>query len=213
MNFGNLQTLVLSWLDDPMAGYFTIPQISVFLNNGQKEVQKLLLLAGQNWYVEKMQGQLIVDSDTYVLPSDFKQCHQLEIVISGAVGTTSERRRTLDWKTLMQLEEIQETGQPYAYNIRRNLLTVRPVPDSAYTIYLSQSYQCVDMVNPLDLPDVPEDYTEYIAVIATLDGFLKDQRDPSPFVIAKKDKYEKALERDAAKRNVSKPRGIVVTEG
>lgn len=205
--------MVLSWLDDPNAGYFTLPQVNVWINNAQKETQKLLIRAGENYYVEKMLGQLIAGTETYTLPSDFKKCHKLQIVIAGTAGTTTEVRTTLEWVTLMQLEALwQSTGQPVAYNIRRNILTVAPIPDQAYPIYLYQSYQCIDMALAADLPDCPEDYTEYIAVLATLDGFLKDQRDPSPFVVAKQEKYLKMMERDMADRNVSQPKSIVVTD-
>lgn len=213
MNFGNLRQLVWSWLDDPAGGYFTAPQVNVFLNNAQKEVQKLLIRAGQNYYVEKMSGVMIANQDTYVLPSDFKKCHKLTVVVSGTAGTITEVTQPLEWVTLMQLQDVATgTGLPAAYNITRNILKLRPIPDQAYTMYLHQSYQCVDMVNDADLPDIPEDYTEYIAVIATLDGFLKDQRDPTPFVVSKKEKYETMLERDAADRNVSQPKRVVVTE-
>ncbi len=213
MNLSQLETLVWSWLDDVNGAYFTKPQVDVWINNAQREVQKLLIQTGQNYYVEKMSGVMVINKDTYFLPSDFKKCHKLEIVTSGVVGSTSEVRATMEWCTLMQLESIwQSVGTPILYNIKRNMLTVRPIPDQAYTMYLHQSYKCVDMVNPSDLPDVPEDFTEYIAVIATLDGFLKDQRDPSAFVGAKKEKYELMLKQDANDRNVSKPKSVVVTE-
>lgn len=213
MNFGELQTLVWSWLDDPNAGYFTPAQVQVWINNAQKELQKKLIRAGQNYYVEKMSGLLTANQDTYCLPTDFKKCHKLEIVSGGTAGTVTENRNTLTWVTLMQLENYpQGTGLPCVYNIRRNLVTFRPIPDQAYTVYLYQSYQVADMVNAQDVPDCPEDYTEYIAVLATIDGFMKDQRSPSDFLIAKQKMYEENLVADAVERDESSSRRVVVTE-
>lgn len=214
LTLGNLQTLVLSWLDDPDGTYFTSAQTKVWLNQAQKEVQKRLINLGDDYYVQKMSGTLVVDQDNYVLPTDFKKCHFLEIVVDGTAGATSERRAPMLYRTLSQLntDGPQGTGRPFLYNIRKNILTVRPIPDSTYTIYLHQSYLLADMVNSGDLPDVPEDYREYIAVLATLDGFLKDQRDPSAFVMAKQTKYEKMLEESAKGRDVSQPRMVIETE-
>lgn len=201
-----------SWLDDPLGAYFTPAQVNVWINNGQHEVQKLLLATGDLYYATKMRGVTIQNQDTYALPADFKKLHKFEVVISAA-GTVNEIRSTMTPVTYIQLEQVsQSTGCPVAYNIRRNIVTMRPIPDNAYTMYFHQSYRVVDMVNPTDIPDVPDDYTEYIAVLATLDGFLKDQRDPSAFVAAKQDKYETMLKRDAQMREVSAPRTVVVTE-
>lgn len=217
MTFGELKTLVWSWLDDPLAQYFTPAQVTVWLNNAQRETQKLLLQAGENYYVTKMSGLTIANQDTYALPSDFKVCHKFEVVTSPtgvSTGGPNERRNTMTPVTYIQLEEIsQSTGLPCAYNIRRNIVTLRPIPDQAYTLYLSQSYRVVDMVNDADIPDVPEDYTEYLAVLATRDGFMKDQRSPTDFLNAKLERYEKMFKQDAQKRDVSAPRSVVVTDG
>lgn len=213
MTLSQIETLVWSWLDDPLGGYFTKAQIDVWINNAQKEVQKRLLKAGENYYVEKMSGLTIYGQDTYTLPSDFKSCHKFEIVTSG-LGTVNEHRVTLTPVTYNQLDAYPSgPALPLVYNFRRNLVTIRPMPDQAYTMYLHQSYRVTDLVNPNDLPDVPEDYTELIAVLATLDGFMKDQRDASQFVLDKKAEYEKMMNQDAKLRTVSAPRRIVETEG
>lgn len=211
MNFGQLKTLVWSWLDDPLGAYFTDAQVSVWLNNAQRETQKQLIQAGENYYVEKMNGLTIQNEGAYELPMDFKKCHKLEIVLSGT--GVNEDRRTLGWVTLQQLDSVsQQAGSPTVYNIRRNQLHLRPIPDNVYPLRLFQSYRVVDMVNDADIPDVPEDYTEYLAVLATLDGFMKDQRDPSAFVVAKQDKYLALMKQDSEERDVSAPRQVVTTD-
>lgn len=212
MNRGQLRTLVLSWLDDPDGTYFTPAQVNVWLNNNQHEVQKKLLEAGENYYVTRMSGLLIANQDTYALPTDFKTCHKIQCVGLGTSGV-SEVRYPVDWVTYQQLDSIAglQTGMPLVYNIRRNIITFRPIPDNAYTVYLHQTYRVADMVNDTDLPDVPSDYTEYIAILTALDGFTKDSRTPSDFVVTKQKDYERRLEKDT-KRDVSAPRMVVVTD-
>lgn len=211
MNLSQLETLVWTWLDDVNGGYFTKTQVDVWLNNAQRECQKLLIQAGENYYVEKMSGSTVQNQDTYVLPADFKKCHKLEIVLQGT--SPNEVRQTLSPVTLVQLDMIsQTTGVPTAYNIRRNVVTIRPIPDNIYTMYLHQTYRVVDMVNSTDLPDVPQDYHEFLAILAAIDGFLRDQREPSAFLTGKRDWYMALMKQDADNRDLTAPKCVVVTE-
>lgn len=211
MNFSQLQALSLSWLDDVNGGYFTPTFLNQCLNNAQRECQKLLIQAGENYYVQKMMGRTVQYQDTYVLPADFMICHKFEIVLQGSVP--NETRQTLSPVTLVQLDMVSMTaGVPTSYNIRRNILTMRPIPDNVYTIYLHETYRVTDMINQTDIPDVPQDYHEFIAVLATIDGFLKDQREPSAFIQGKRAYYEQMFKQLAAQRDVSGPKYVVQTE-
>lgn len=208
-----LRTLVLSWLDDVNGTYFTSAEVNVWLNNAQRELQKRLIDKGENYYVQRLSGTLVADTDTYTLPTDFKKSHKLEIVLPGTSGV-NEQRRILTPVTYVQLDAVSSvgTGMPVAVCFKRNAMILRPIPDQAYTVYLHQSYQVVDMSSDADIPDVPADYAEYIAIRATLDGFMKDQRQPTEFIIAKKEEYEKMLTIDSQRRDVSSPRMVVSTE-
>ena len=211
MTLAQLETLVWSWLDDPNGTYFTQSQVDVWLNNAMNEVQKLLIQAGENYYVQKLSGVTVANSDTYSLPSDFRKCHKLEVVISGT--GVNEVRQTLTPVTLIQIDQISTgTGLPAAYAIKRSSFILRPIPDAVYTVYMHQSYRVVPMTTGSDIPDVPADYHEFIAVLATIDGLMKDQRDPSAFISAKRDYYLSLLKQDAENRDVSAPRSIVVTD-
>ena len=211
MTLSDLETLVWTWLDDVNGTYFTKPQVDVWLNNAQREAQKQLIQAGENYYIQRMKGATVANQEVYVLPTNFRKCHKFEIVLSGT--GVNENRRTLIPVTYVQLEQISQiTGSPAAYCFKRNTVVLRPIPDNIYTMYFHQSYRVVDMVNPTDLPDVPQDYHEYLAVLATLDGFLRDQRSPSDFVTTKLDRYVTMMKQDADDRDVSAPKSVVVTE-
>jgi hypothetical protein len=211
MNLSSLQTLTLSWLDDMNAGYFTLPQVTAWLNNAQRETQKQLIQAGENWYVQKSAASTIASQDSYSLPSDYLKCHKLEVVLSGS--GVSEQRRTLTPVTLIQIDNITSLGIPEIYCLKKNCIIMRPIPDSAYVLYLHYSYLVTDMANALDVPDVPEQYHEYLAVLATIDGFMKDRRDPSAFIVGKRDSYLALMKQDSKNRTVDAPRSIVMTDG
>jgi hypothetical protein len=209
MNLSDLQQLTLSWLDDPNATYFTLPQVNRWLNNAQKEVQKHLVQAGQMFYLKPVQTNTIYGQADYVLPIGFLKLHRLEIVISGA--PPFESTVPLSYVTLNQQDLVPpQIGQPQFYHIKRNRLTLFPAPDSILPLRLYYSYQVTDLVNQTDVPDCPDHYQEFIAVLATIDGLLKDQRDPTP-MLGKRAYYENLLKQDAQERHQDAPRSIVQT--
>ncbi len=211
MTLGDLQTLVLSWLDDPNAGYFTLPQVTVWLNNAQKEVQKQLLESGENWYVTRRYTTTASDQGSYYLPDDFLKINKLEVVLSGT--GVNENIQVIAPVPLTQLDMVTtKTGAPSVYCLKKNCLMVRPFPDQTYTMRLYYSYRIEDMVDTTDVPDVPEEYQEYIALLATFDGFLKDQRDPNPMLKTKADQYIARMKQNANNRNVDFPRMVRETE-
>lgn len=213
LTLGDLENLVWSSLDDygPPAGqYFTEPQVKAWLNNAQREVQKQIIQAGENWYVTRSTTSTVADESTYGLPQDFLKVNKLEVVLSGT--GVEENRATLSPTTLVQLDRIYaNSGKPQAYAIRKNALVFAPVPDAAYTLYMDYTYLVADMDLGEDVPDVPLQYQEYIAVLATLEGFYKDGRDPGPF-LEKKRYYEALMKQDAEDRKVDAPRSVICTE-
>lgn len=210
MTLTELETMVAVWLDDVNETYFTQSQIWRWLNNAQREAQKQLIQAGENFYVTRASTSLVVDQDTYALPDDFMRLNQLEIAISGS--GTSEVRQSLGFVTLNQLNSVSMTsGTPTNYTLRGNCIVVRPIPDAALTMYMDYSYLVTDMSTGGSTPNVPAQYHEYLAVLATIDGFLRDRRDPSP-MLAKKEFFQSLMKQDAENRNVDSPRTVVVTD-
>lgn len=214
MTLSQLRTLVLSWLDDPNAQYFTTAQVNVWLNNAQREVQKQLIQAGENFYVTRVSTTTVQNYDTYALPTDFMRLHKLELLTEGTTTppTYNQVRQQITPVTLVQLDKVSmSTGKPTVHAIRKNCLILRPIPDNAYTIYMDYSPEVVDMSSDSSTPDVPLRYQEYIAVLAAFDGLLKDNRDPST-LLAKKQFYLDLMKQDSQNRNVDESRSVVATE-
>jgi hypothetical protein len=181
----------------------------VWLNNGQRELQKLILQAGQNFYVKRIYTTLVVNQNDYVLPEDFLKNHRLEIVQSGT--TPNETVTPVTPITINQVDLINTTtGTPACYYLKKNRITLEPAPDTALVMRMFYSYRVSDMTLATDMADAPEEFHEFIAVLATLDGLLKDQRDPGP-MLEKRRYYEAMLKNEAQERTQDGPRGIVET--
>jgi hypothetical protein len=209
MTFLDLQNLTAYWLDDLDFGYFTKPQVKLWINNAQFEVQKLLLGAGQNYYVKPVQTTLNINQADYVLPNDFMKEHRLELVITGT--PPNEVKQPLGSMTLNQQDLLNYgPAQPVGYYIKKNRLVLQPIPDLALVLRLYYSPRVAPMVLDAEVPDVPEHYHEFLAVLAAIDGLLKDGRDVKP-MLDKKAYYQGMLKTDAAERTQDSSRMINVT--
>jgi hypothetical protein len=204
----DLRTLVLSWLDDTQGAYFTAAQVNVWLNMAQREVQKLLLQAGENWYMKPVETTMVANQADYVLPTDFMVEHRIEIVLSGS-GTT-ENRQALGPITTNQQDLISiVAGTPTNYYIKKDRVTVSPTPQQGYVMRLYYSPRVADMAADSDSPDVPEQFMEFVAILAAFDGFIKDDRAPTSLV-AKKEWYEKLLKEMSEDRTQDQSRQVVM---
>jgi len=99
MTLGELKTLVSYWVDDLDFGYFTEDQVREFINQALREIQKYLVLAGENYYLKCVETTTVTDQADYVLPQDFLKLNRLEY-IDGQ--TTTTQPITIDGITLNQ---------------------------------------------------------------------------------------------------------------
>lgn len=213
MTRGQLRTLTLGWLNDLSAGFFTEDQINTYLNNAQKEAQKKLLQAGEEYYTICVTTPTVQDQDCYALPGDFRKLNKLKLITSN-FGTANENYDLLNYATPVELDAIKGgPGKPSNYTIRRNCVILRRIPDSTpYYLGMLYSYMVADMNSDSEEPDVPAPYHEYLALLATRDGLLRDERAPSNEFLSKLDSYEKLMVEDSKQRDVSAPRYITSTE-
>lgn len=209
MTRSDIRTLILQWLDDVQGAYFDSTTLNTWINLAQREVQKLLLQAGVNYYMTPVQTSTVSGQADYVLPSDFITLHRLEIVISGT--GVNENRQPLGPITTNQQDLVLITsGIPTNYYIKKDRVTVSPTPDNTYTLRLYYSPRVADLAGDSSTPDVPEQFMEYVAILAAYNGFIKDDRAPEN-IVAKKAKYEELLKQMASERTQDISRQVVVT--
>lgn len=213
MTFGDLQALVLSWLDDPKAGYFTTPQIQRWINNAQLEVQKKLIQAGESWYQKAVETYTVYNRNSYTLPADFLKIDHMEVVTGNVGQGGSEQKYPIKHSTQAEGDYVDfYLGPPVTFFVKKNCLVLRPFPDQpTYLLRMDYNYRLSDMIVDAEVPDVPPEYHEFIAVLATIDGNIKDQR-AADLILAKKQYYEELLARSAQDRMLDKPRSVVITQ-
>lgn len=206
----DLRNLTWYWLDDLSGGYFTATQVNLWLNNAQRECQKQLLQAGENYYLTTVETSTVANQADYVLPSDFLKLHRLELVLSGT--GVNEDKLQLRSITLNQQDVFPTgTGTPECYALKKNRLTLFSTPDSAKTLRLYYSYRVTDMTNDTDVPDVPEEFEEFLPILAAIDGLIKDNRS-SPTLAAKYQMYLERFKQMAEDRKQDRSRHIITRD-
>ncbi len=212
MTFLQLRVLTSGLLDDVDNGYFTVAQVNTWLNNAQKEVQKILNQAFEGHSIKKVQTTLVALQREYALPNDFKRLHRLELVISGTSYANYSLQRLTKITRNQQDMIYNQSGTSEGYYFQGNYIVLVPAPASALTMFMEYEYLLADMSLDADTPDLPSQYHEMIALYAARKGFLKDGREAS-LVQKEIDDFEKGLKRDAEQRNADEPRTIVQTMG
>ncbi len=210
MTFLEQQDLVLSWLDDVNAGYFTRPEVKRWLNNAQAEVQKNIIQYFEGYFQKTVETYLVIAQKEYNLPSDFKKLVRLEIVLSGTAPSSEDRIQLSKITHNQQDFFIDQQGTPRAYYFNGNQLILVPAPNSAFKMRMDYVYRLQDLASDSDTTEIPAEYQELMCVLATLDGFYKDGRDASP-MLTKKAYFEEQMRADAEQRNVDAPRTVVQT--
>lgn len=208
MNLSELRSLMSYWVDDLQMGYFTPTQMNVFLNNGLRQLQKVLVQCNSDFYLKKVTRDTIINQDNYILPSDFSKVRKLEYVEGTAPNDT---KTTLTPITIMQEDAFQNYGDPIAYYVRGNYLILRPIPQSVLTLQMLYVYDVATMGDDSDSPDAPLRYHEFIPLYGLRDCYIKDTRAPSQVLVDKIKAFEDALKEDAQNNVIQEPRYVVTT--
>lgn len=207
----DLRTLVLDYCDDPSGGYFTPTVVNARLNLALRELQKAMITANKQYFTKTVSTPLVINQANYALPSDFLQVVRLEYVVAGS-GDTSSTQAILPATPNQKDTFLQVTGNPQFYTFSKNNITLQPVPNSTQSLWLTYSYLVADMTADSDVPDAPEQFQEYIAVLAARDCFLKDGRPLAP-IESKMGEYRNVMKQISEQRNIDKPRMVVSTGG
>ena len=209
MTLLQIRNLALAWLDDEDSGYYTTSQMNQFINMALKEAQKILIQSFENRFVKVVEGVTVANQGRYKLPSDLMKINLMELVTT-TVGP-QEERGTIIQTTLSQKDRnISKTGNPSTYAFLDDEFLLRPIPDSVNTIRIYYTYRVADLADDSDIPAIPSEYHEYIAMRAAKFGFIKDGRETSALDLELA-KLRDDMKKDAENRNVDRARGIVMT--
>jgi len=195
---------VASQVDDLLFGYFTKPQLLIYLNQAVQETQKKLIAAGNNWYLKKTDDSgpnayfTVVNQSSYAPPADLMDINRLEIVQNPGVN---ENRVALTSITLNQKDYFHGYTQwPVAFFFEKTNINIVPAPQvGGLLIRYWYTYRIAPLVAESDTIDLPQEFVEYANYLVILKCFAKDGRDPGYFLQMVKD-IEGRLERQAIMR-------------
>lgn len=215
MTRGELRTLVQFWLDsvdDTL--YFTTAQLNMLINNAQRELQKKLLQAGEDFYTVCITASTVANQSEYALPEDYIKLFRLERLLPGSVNPGQSYYQRLYPLTRNEQDNVvyYNNGAPYNYIINKDTFTLIPTPDQVYTLHMWYAPHVEDMTDDADTPNAPPIYHEYIAILAARDGFLRDGRTLAP-IESKLLYYEKLMDETSERRNEDSPRMVVSAGG
>lgn len=209
LTFADLQSICSDFLDDPNNGYFTLPILKQRLNLNQKELQKRLISANQDYYTRCVYTTTVAGQAAYAFPSDFIQDIRVYYITQGSGPTASEQK--IERITPNQRDLLSDTqGDPGYYYFQGNNLILAPVPNRIVELHLEYSYLVADMVQQTDVPDAPAQFHEYIALLTVRDLMVKDMR-PMGNIQTKLNEYEMLLKQISVQRSADGPRMIVQT--
>lgn len=211
MTLSQMRTLVWDYVDDPDGTYFLASIVNLRLNLAMIELQKRLISANKEYFLECVKTDTVVDQQAYALPSDFLQLVRLEwyevgtslTSLSNKIQQITPNQRDLVWSV---------TGDPQFYSMSKNNLVIWPIPSRIVEMHLEYNYQVAALSADGDIPDMDDIYHEYIVVLATRDCLIKDGRSIAPIEEKLKD-YEKLLKEVAVQRQADSPRMVTVTRG
>lgn len=215
MTLGEIKALARYWLDDDDGGYFTDAIMNRFINQAQREAQKRLLQAGEEYYTICVETSTVASQRDYALPSDFYKLMRIERITSGSGDTAATERLYPLTRNEIDVAGYNgitgaDLGLPYNYVINKDTFSLYPVPNVVKTIRLWYAPRVSDMDDDADIPDVPVDYHEYLAILAARDGFLRDGRSLAP-IESKLDYYDQMFKQLADSRSEDSPRYVVAT--
>lgn len=210
MTLGQIRSLVLAWTDDPNGTYFTQPVLDLRINLALKEMQKRLLSANKEYYLSCVKTDTVANQQVYALPSDFMRIIRLEWYLSGQVSSTQGNQIMPITPNQRDLVNSVQAQTPQYYSMAKNTIWLWPVPTTVIEVHLEYSYLVSSMVNAGDEPDAPEQFHEYIAVIAARDCLIQDGRPLGPMQQKLVD-YETLLKQIADQRQVDTTRMVVTT--
>lgn len=209
MTFLEMQDQVLQDLDDVDAGYFTRAIVKTYLNQAQKQVQKLVEQAFEGHFTLCAETTLVVNQREYELPTDFKRLNRLEVILSGTTFANQDVR-VISKITANQQDQFARTGVPLGYYFKGTQMVLVPAPDTVKTLRMEYTKKLSDMVNDADISDVPTEYHELLPVLAQIKGLTRDARQVAD-AEKKRDELIQFIMRDAEQRNVDMPRTVVQT--
>lgn len=181
-------------------------ELTSYVNNSIAELYDILCEAyGSDYYVTDTGALSIVSGQSsYDLPSDFYEMVGVDIRTPGDTN----------WQTIERYNFNERNRYPdgavwnlfgytnIRYRVVGNKISFTPTPDADYEYRLHYIPLPTPLINPTDELNDFNSYSEYVIVDVAIKMLVKEESDPSVFVMQKqaleKRIRDKAANRDAA---------------
>ncbi len=175
MTLTELQSLFAIYVNDPFGGYFTPTIATTFLNNALIQAQRRLLKMHAAFYSVCTSTPLVIDQSQYALPSDFLALFDLWIDLDSETPPTT---LPLKFIPLSQRHEFVPTsGTPTHFFMLKDSVNLVVQPDQVLTLEMIYAPKVSPMVNGSDVPDLPAQFHEYLALMAAKTAMMVDDKE------------------------------------
>lgn len=216
---GNLRLEAQQRINKENSLFYTTQEWNSMLSNSYKELYDILIqkfgddyfLANPYSYTTTGQIDSVTQQSTYPLPDDFYKLMRVEVALNPSDPNS--------WVTLREFQAIQANlwNYPNVYtfygitNLRYRLwgtnLVIVPIPSADQTIRILYSPRPNQLINDTDTVDAISGWEEYIVVDACIKALVKEESDPSVFLLQKQ-ALLKRIEEAAENRNVGEPETV-----
>lgn len=173
MNLTELKSLFAKYVNDPYFGYFTEANATTFLNNALTQAQRRLLKTHAAFYSVCTSTTLVVGQSQYSLPSDFLAMFDLWVDLE----TNPDSTMPLSFIPLSKRHDFTTTnGTPTHFYMLKDSVNLVVPPDTAHPLEMIYAPLASDMVSGSDVPDLPDQFHEYLVLLAAETALMIDDR-------------------------------------
>lgn len=188
---GNIRLYAQQRADRVNSSFFTTQELNTYINQSYFELYDILIQAfGDDYFVASPYSFTTNGTDQlYPLPSDFYKLLGVEVSLSPSDPNS--------WVSLRQFEFIQRNLWNYPniytfygvtnlrYRLNGNNLYIVPIPTSNQSLRIWYAPRPSQLIKDTDTMDSVSGWQEYIIADVAAKMWIKEETDPSPFMIQK----------------------------
>jgi len=179
MNLGEIRTMTRTYLNEPVAAFWSDDELNMWVNRGVRKVTVMIKNVSRYHFTTRANFQTVAGQEYYQLPANLKDLKYVSKLTSD--GTELPMSRA-PWPNPFAFTEdplpttsnTQSQDVPSGYWIVGASMRLLPIPAAAVTIRLYYEARLVDLVNDADIPTFDEDYHDMAAIWAAVNARIKN---------------------------------------
>lgn len=159
-------------------------ELTGYINASIKELYDKLVNAGEFYYMTSYTINIVSNTDTYALPSDFYKLLGVDLIVDGlGNGVTLKPFQFEQRNAYLFTPTWNVVGLSYLrYMIQGNNLKFVPMPNGASNVRMWYAKAFQNLVNDTDTFDGINGFEEYVIADCCIKMLAKEESDPSIFM-------------------------------